>query len=206
MGSQQRSDFAFRYASELVRNGRIGKVHRDLSSACRPIPRAIRKPEMPVPQNFNYEAWLGSTPMVYYTEKRVHPQRRQPEGSLRPAGLAALRAVRRRHDHRLGRASHRYRALGDGPGALGSGATPRRAPSFPRAACGTCTAAITSPCVTPTAPPCTSATSIPTVCVSSARERLDLGDARALHAAGRRGRDTQRDAELQRSAHSQGRA
>ena len=29
---------------------------------------------MPVPKTFNYEAWLGSTPYVYYTEKRVHPQ------------------------------------------------------------------------------------------------------------------------------------
>jgi len=27
-----------------------------------------------VPSNLNYDAWLGSTPMVYYTEKRVHPQ------------------------------------------------------------------------------------------------------------------------------------
>jgi predicted dehydrogenase len=29
---------------------------------------------MPVPSNLNYDMWLGSTPMVYYTEKRVHPQ------------------------------------------------------------------------------------------------------------------------------------
>ena len=29
---------------------------------------------MPVPKNLNYETWLGSTPVVYYTEKRVHPQ------------------------------------------------------------------------------------------------------------------------------------
>ena len=30
---------------------------------------------MPVPTNLNYEMWLGSTPYVYYTEKRVHPQK-----------------------------------------------------------------------------------------------------------------------------------
>ena len=30
---------------------------------------------MPVPANLNYEMWLGSTPWVYYTEARVHPQR-----------------------------------------------------------------------------------------------------------------------------------
>jgi hypothetical protein len=29
---------------------------------------------MPVPPNLNYDAWLGSTPEVYYTETRVHPQ------------------------------------------------------------------------------------------------------------------------------------
>jgi predicted dehydrogenase len=73
MGSQQRSDFAFRYASELVRNGRIGKVI-EIYIGLPTDPSGDPEPEMPVPKNFNYEAWLGSTPMVYYTEKRVHPQ------------------------------------------------------------------------------------------------------------------------------------
>ena len=30
---------------------------------------------MPVPTDLNYDMWLGSTPVVYYTEKRVHPQK-----------------------------------------------------------------------------------------------------------------------------------
>ena len=29
---------------------------------------------MQVPDNLDYDMWLGSTPEVYYTEKRVHPQ------------------------------------------------------------------------------------------------------------------------------------
>ena len=72
-GSQQRSDYNFRYACELVRNGRIGKVQQILIGL--PVdPAGDVEPEMPVPSNLNYDMWLGSTPKVYYTEKRVHPQ------------------------------------------------------------------------------------------------------------------------------------
>jgi Oxidoreductase family, C-terminal alpha/beta domain/Oxidoreductase family, NAD-binding Rossmann fold len=73
IGSQQRSSPQFRYAAELVRNGRIGilkKVYVGLPGD----PGGDEEPEMPIPSNFNYDAWLGSTPNVYYTEKRVHPQ------------------------------------------------------------------------------------------------------------------------------------
>ena len=72
-GSQQRSDYNFRYACELIRNGRIGKLQQVLIGL--PVdPSGEVEPEMPVPPNLNYDMWLGSTPMVYYTEKRVHPQ------------------------------------------------------------------------------------------------------------------------------------
>ncbi len=37
-------------------------------------PSGPEAPPMPVPANLNYDAWLGSTPEVYYTEIRVHPQ------------------------------------------------------------------------------------------------------------------------------------
>ena len=73
IGSQQRSSEQFRYGAELVRNGRIGqlkKVYVGLPGD----PAGGNKKEMPVPANFNYDMWLASTPEVYYTEDRVHPQ------------------------------------------------------------------------------------------------------------------------------------
>ena len=73
IGSQQRSTVQFRYAAELVRNGRIGQI-KTVEVGLPGDPSGEVEPEMPVPKNLNYEMWLGSTPAVYYTEKRVHPQ------------------------------------------------------------------------------------------------------------------------------------
>jgi len=73
IGSQQRSSPQFRYAAELVRNGRIGQL-KTVYVGLPVDPAGDVEPEMPVPRNLNYEMWLGSTPDVYYTEKRVHPQ------------------------------------------------------------------------------------------------------------------------------------
>lgn len=74
IGSQQRSSPQFRYAAELVRNGRIGKL-RKVYVGLPGDPSGKVEPEMPVPSNLNYDMWLGSTPQVYYTENRVHPQK-----------------------------------------------------------------------------------------------------------------------------------
>ena len=72
-GSQQRSSVDFRKACELVRNGRIGKLHT--IRILLPTDSGIgRSTPMTVPQNLNYDMWLGPTPNVYYTEDRVHPQ------------------------------------------------------------------------------------------------------------------------------------
>jgi myo-inositol 2-dehydrogenase / D-chiro-inositol 1-dehydrogenase len=74
IGSQQRSTSQFRLACELVRNGRIGKLHT-VQIGLPTDPAGDDEPEMPVPPNLNYEMWLGSTPPAPYTEKRVHPQK-----------------------------------------------------------------------------------------------------------------------------------
>jgi predicted dehydrogenase len=73
IGSQQRSSSQFRYAAELVRNGRIGTL-KEIYVGLPGDPSGNEEPPMPIPDGFQYDAWLGSTPEVYYTEKRVHPQ------------------------------------------------------------------------------------------------------------------------------------
>ena len=73
IGSQQRSSPQFRYAAELVRNGRIGQLNT-VYVGLPGDPPGEEEPIMPVPQNLNYDMWLGSTPVVPYTENRVHPQ------------------------------------------------------------------------------------------------------------------------------------
>ncbi|WP_026462917.1 Gfo/Idh/MocA family protein [Adhaeribacter aquaticus] len=73
IGSQQRSTEQFRHAAELVRNGRIGDL-QTVYVGLPGDPAGGDPKEMPVPKNLNYDMWLGSTPKVYYTEDRVHPQ------------------------------------------------------------------------------------------------------------------------------------
>lgn len=76
IGSQQRGQEPwpqFHRACELVRNGRIGRLQH-VEIGLPGDPSGPQAPPMPIPANLNYDAWLGSTPEVYYTEMRVHPQ------------------------------------------------------------------------------------------------------------------------------------
>ena len=85
IGSQQRSANPwpqFKQACELVRNSRIGKVHT-IKIGLPGDPAGEEEPMMEIPENLDYHMWLGSTPYVYYTEKRVHPQ----DGYSRPGWL-----------------------------------------------------------------------------------------------------------------------
>jgi predicted dehydrogenase len=72
-GSQQRSDGRFRLACQLVRNGRIGRLHTITAGlptgmSCDP------QPVQPVPEGFDYDLWLGAAPWAPYTAKRCHYQ------------------------------------------------------------------------------------------------------------------------------------
>ena len=90
MGSQQRSITPwpqFKKACELVRNGRIGKL-KTVEVGLPGDPGGGNPQTMAVPSNLNYDAWLGTTPDVYYTEDRVHNQDASARGiASRPGWL-----------------------------------------------------------------------------------------------------------------------
>ncbi len=68
-GTQQRSMPHLLHGCELVRNGRIGKVHT--VEVIAPAGSAGgKKTPMPVPPGFDYDLWLGPAPMAPYTEDR----------------------------------------------------------------------------------------------------------------------------------------
>ncbi len=73
LGSQQRSEPQFRLACEAVRNERLGKI-KEVHIGLPTDPSGGKTEKMPVPANLDYDRWLGSTPLVDYTEDRVHPQ------------------------------------------------------------------------------------------------------------------------------------
>lgn len=64
-GSQQRSERGFRIACELVRNGRIGKVHTVYVSVGGPSVECGLPPE-PVPEGLDWDMWLGPAPWRPY--------------------------------------------------------------------------------------------------------------------------------------------
>jgi predicted dehydrogenase len=74
-GSMQRSNYRFRYACELVRNGRIGRLQKVEVT----IPGNNRECEptwspMPIPDGFDYDLWLGPATWQPYHEQRCHYQ------------------------------------------------------------------------------------------------------------------------------------
>jgi predicted dehydrogenase len=73
VGSQQRSNGAFRKAAEIVRNGWIGEVHTIYAQIGQFEPPTTL-PEEPIPDGFDYDRWLGPTPWYPYNAERVKGQ------------------------------------------------------------------------------------------------------------------------------------
>ncbi|MBU3664381.1 MAG: Gfo/Idh/MocA family oxidoreductase [Chthoniobacterales bacterium] len=71
VGSQQRSSSEFRQAVNIVRNGWIGdlrEIHVNLGGD---FPPETLLPEEPVPDNIDYDRWLGPAPWRPYNTNRV---------------------------------------------------------------------------------------------------------------------------------------
>ena len=66
-GSQQRSTANFRHACELVRNGRIGKVHRVEVGLGKGTTIPAQSPK-PAPEGLDWDFWLGPAPWRPYCE------------------------------------------------------------------------------------------------------------------------------------------
>ncbi len=71
-GTQRRSSQQFRFACELIRNGRIGKLKRaiaNIGSNNKGAPPKDWKPT-PVPEWLDYDMWLGPAPWAPYHKDR----------------------------------------------------------------------------------------------------------------------------------------
>ena len=73
-GSQQRSMAANRRGCELVRNGRIGKVHTIISFNY-PSPWLCDLPGQPVPEGLDWDVWCGQTTVRPYHLDLYAPRR-----------------------------------------------------------------------------------------------------------------------------------
>lgn len=68
-GTQQRSQSMFRLAYELVKNGRIGKLHTINVWSPASVAGGPDEPA-PVPEGINYDMWIGPAPFTPYTKYR----------------------------------------------------------------------------------------------------------------------------------------
>lgn len=71
-GSMQRSNKLFRRAAEMVRNGMIGELQVVLAGIAKANHPGEPVPDSPVPENLNYNLWLGPAPVRPYNKKRLH--------------------------------------------------------------------------------------------------------------------------------------
>jgi predicted dehydrogenase len=82
-GSQQRSMDACRFGCELVRNGRIGKIHT-VHADNYPSPWECDLPPQPVPDGLDWDMWLGQTPLRPYHIDIYLPRAKPGWISFRP--------------------------------------------------------------------------------------------------------------------------
>jgi predicted dehydrogenase len=72
-GTQQRSDARFRFACELARNGRLGRLQTIVLGAAS-FTQVPPQPTEPVPLGFDYDMWLGPAPWAPHCNLRCTRQ------------------------------------------------------------------------------------------------------------------------------------
>jgi predicted dehydrogenase len=82
-GSQQRSTAANRHGCELIRNGRIGKVHTVIGHNY-PSPWECALPGQPVPEGLDWDMWCGPAEVVPYHTDLYKPRANPGWISFRP--------------------------------------------------------------------------------------------------------------------------
>ncbi|OQW97108.1 MAG: hypothetical protein BWK77_02640 [Verrucomicrobia bacterium A1] len=107
-GSQWRSNPLMRKFCEMVRNGAVGKIRRIETLVAENNffgPGPGWKPD-PVPEGFDYDAWLGPAPKAPYHRERSRVGLPDPEARLRRARVRRTgmdRGRREGHPERAGR-------------------------------------------------------------------------------------------------------
>jgi predicted dehydrogenase len=82
-GSQQRSHAANRFGCELVRNGRLGKIHTVIGHNY-PSPWESALPAQPVPDGLDWDLWCGPVDVVPFNNDLFRPRANPGWISFRP--------------------------------------------------------------------------------------------------------------------------
>jgi len=72
IGSQQRSDPQFQHAVKLVQEGAIGRIQKINAHVGDP-PIIYNLPQEPIPEDLNWDLWLGPSPYVHYNHELAPP-------------------------------------------------------------------------------------------------------------------------------------
>ncbi|MGK7395647.1 MAG: Gfo/Idh/MocA family protein [Candidatus Cyclobacteriaceae bacterium M3_2C_046] len=72
IGSQQRSDPKFQHAVKLVQDGAIGRIQKINAYVGTP-PTVYDLPQEPIPEDLNWNLWLGPSPYVHYNHELAPP-------------------------------------------------------------------------------------------------------------------------------------
>ena len=80
VGTQQRSEMGNRFinAVAMIRDGRIGKVQK-VTCVIGEAPTSEKLPKIPVPDQLNWDMWLGQAPMTDYVQGGFGNNKKYPE-------------------------------------------------------------------------------------------------------------------------------